>query len=317
MRLPLLAAILLSFSAATLAEGIAFVAGAEARPATDEVVIDARPLAECRRASLPGARCLPATEFLGPHHRLAGEREILWLLGTVGLTGGEPVLVIGQDATERTFLAGLLHLAGQRTVRVLSEPMSRLLASRADAAPGNERGIIRAAVYTAPMRDARVVLKHELARALTAGAAVVLDVRNESEYWGETARGARGGHLPGAVRLPAARSAPVPFDGDVIVYGHDARDGLAAYARLLARAPTLRVYPGGWSEWAADANLPIDAATYPDRMPAGAKSVEPAPSTPLAAVAPGLTFAQVVLALAATALIAAAGGWFAASRRSA
>jgi len=325
MRAPVFAMLLALGHGAAMAEGIAFVSGADARPAANEVVIDARPLAECRRASLPGARCLPADEFLGPHRRLAGEREILWLLGTAGLDGSEAVLVAGLDATERDFLAGLLHLAGQRAVRVLAEPLPRLLAGRADAAPGNERGIVRAAVYTAPMRDRGLMLKPELARVLAAGAVVPLDARDEREYWGETVRGARGGHLPGAVRLAPAANPPIlPAAGDAVVYAHDARDGIAAYARLLAWAPALRVYAGGWAEWAADATLPVDAASYPDyanQMPAIAKTSAPAPDAGInatgAAVPPRLTFTHLLVALLATALIAAAGGWFAATWRNA
>jgi thiosulfate/3-mercaptopyruvate sulfurtransferase len=130
----------------------------------NEVVIDSRPLADCKRSSLPGARCLPAEDFLGPHRRLPSERDILWLLGTAGLDGSEAVLVVGQDATARDFVGGLLYLAGQRQVRVLTEPLARVLSGRTDASPGHERGIIRAAVFTAPMRAERVVLKQELNR---------------------------------------------------------------------------------------------------------------------------------------------------------
>ncbi|MDP2811126.1 MAG: hypothetical protein Q8O34_13345, partial [Rhodocyclaceae bacterium] len=85
--------------------------------ASGAVVIDSRPLADCKRASLSGARCLPAEDFLGPQRRLPSERDILWLLGTAGLAGSETVLVVGQDATARDFVAGLLYLAGQKSVR--------------------------------------------------------------------------------------------------------------------------------------------------------------------------------------------------------
>lgn len=129
------------------AADFAYVPRVEARGV---VIVDSRPLADCKRASLPGARCLPAGDFLGSRGQLPSERDILWLLGTAGLDGRETVLVVGQDATARDFVAGLLHLAGQKEVRVLSEPLARLPDS---ASPGQERGMIRSAVYTAPMRD--------------------------------------------------------------------------------------------------------------------------------------------------------------------
>ena len=126
-----------------------------------ETVIDSRPLADCKRASLAGARCLPAEEFLDPQRRLPSERDILWLLGTAGLAGSETALVVGQDASARDFVAGLLYLAGQKSVRILSGTMPRL---DGRAAGGQERGMVRSAVWTAPMRDGLWVLGADLVR---------------------------------------------------------------------------------------------------------------------------------------------------------
>lgn len=123
-----------------------------------ETVIDSRPMADCKRASLPGARCLPVEEFLGPQGRLPNERDILWLLGTAGLHGSESVLIVGQDTTARDFVAGLLYLAGQKSVRILTGPMPRL------AEGGQERGMVRSAVWTAPMRDHLWVLGADILR---------------------------------------------------------------------------------------------------------------------------------------------------------
>lgn len=131
------------------------------RVGAGETVIDSRPLADCQRASLAGARCLPAEEFLDPQRRLPSERDILWLLGTAGLGGSETALVVGEDATARDFVAGLLYLAGQKSVRILSGPMPRL-DGRADG--GRERGMVRSAVWTAPMRDDLWVLGADIVR---------------------------------------------------------------------------------------------------------------------------------------------------------
>ncbi|OHC67191.1 MAG: hypothetical protein A3H93_09965 [Rhodocyclales bacterium RIFCSPLOWO2_02_FULL_63_24] len=124
-----------------------------------EAVIDSRPLADCSRASLPGARCLPAEDFLGTSRQLPSARDILWLLGTAGLDGSESVLVVGQDETARDFVAGLLYLAGQKSVRILSEPL-RTQGHGAGAA----RGVVRSTVWTAPMRDRLWVLGADILR---------------------------------------------------------------------------------------------------------------------------------------------------------
>ncbi len=279
--------------------------------AANEVVIDSRPLADCKQATLPNARCLPADGFLGPHRRLPSERDILWLLGTAGLDGSETVLVVGQDATARDFVAGLLYLAGQRQVRVMTEPLARLAGSRV---PGQERGIVRAAVYTAPMRDRLWLLKQDI----LVGAPVLLDGRGEAEYWGEVVRGARGGHLPGAILLPAMSltSRPsLPADG-AVAYAHDAYEGLAYFTRLVAgHGIAARVYPGGWAEWAADSRLPVDAASYPERRAEAPAVASPVPAAVSPAPTSGASRAVIALAAGAALLAAFAGGWMLSRRR--
>jgi thiosulfate/3-mercaptopyruvate sulfurtransferase len=163
-RCVLLAALLAGAGGAALAAadaGLRYVSAV----GTERVIIDARPLADCRKAALPGARCLPAADFLGLRPALPSERDLLWLFGTAGLDGSETVLVVGDTAGSRDFVAGLLFLCGQHEVRVLDAAVSPLIAWRADAAPGRERGIVRSAVFTAPMRDALWLVDQREARA--------------------------------------------------------------------------------------------------------------------------------------------------------
>lgn len=299
-------------AAASAAEDFAYVRAVP--PEAGLVVIDARPSADCAAKSLPGARCLPAADFLGPHNRLPNARDLLWLLGTAGLTGAEDVLVVGAEAQARDFVAGLLYVAGQKRVRVLAEPVGRLLAK--DAAPGRSRGMVREAVVAAPMRDDLLLLRDELRDELHTTKAMLLDGRTENEYWGETARAARAGHLSGAVSLPAAQlraaldaaaAKPVLPDGEAVAYAHDALEGFAYLTLLRAgHGVAAKLYAEGWAEWAADARLPADAVSYPERaQPAAEKSQSPQD---------GGAWQRAALA-AAIALAAFAFGWFA--RRSA
>jgi thiosulfate/3-mercaptopyruvate sulfurtransferase len=191
------------------------------------------------------------------------------------------VLVAGQDAAARDFVAGLLYVAGQRSVRVLSEPVARL--PEKDAGPGRERGMIRETVFAAPMRDGMLVLRDEL-RAMRPQP-MLLDGRTEGEYWGETARAARAGHLPGAISLPALQlrgaQNPVLPEGSPVAYAHDALEGFAYLTLLRAgHGVAAKLYAEGWAEWAADGALPADAAGYPERaQPAEAKSQSPQDGT--------------------------------------
>lgn len=306
---------MLPFAAVVLALALALAEGA-ARAADDfayqrsytsvpgQVVLDTRPLDECRQQTLVGARCLPPSEFLGPGRRLPNERDLLWLLGTARLTGNEDVLVVGQDATARDFVAGLLYWAGQRQVRVLTDPMARVLRHTKVTAPGQERDFARTVVFEAPMRDEVVVLKHEL-MALRPR---LLDGRSAPEYWGETVRSARGGHIPGALSLPAAEL-PLAADGgkdavadylargNWVAYAHDAYEGLAYLTRLRAGlGAAVRLYLGGWAEWAADGALPADAVTYPEPIMTRPAATQ---QTPAAGVPVPMTLALVLAAVAA------------------
>lgn len=259
------------------ATDFAYVREAGPALAAGAVPVDTREPRACLERSFTGARCLAATEFLGPHRALAPWRDVLWLLGTAGLRGDETVLVAGDKPVERDFVAGLLYLAGCRRVLVLAEPVSKLLDRGAEAGPGNGRAFAREVVLEAPMRDALVVLGHEL-RGMRPPP-LLLDGRSEDEYWGEKVRAARGGHLPGAQSLPAARlqggtggAIDALPAAPAVAYAHDALEGIAYFTRLRAgRGVDARVYPGGWAEWAADAALPADAVTYPDRPTAAAR----------------------------------------------
>ncbi len=316
-RLPIFLAALFALLArpAAAAEDFAYVSLA-AVPRDNVVVVDARPIEDCRRHTFAGARCLPADEFLGPHKRLPSARDMLWLLGTAGLKGDETVLVAGQDATARDFIAGVLYVAGQRQVWVLAEPISRALESGLAAGRGRERGMTRETVFEAPMRDKLLVLRDEL-RAMRP-LPVLLDGRTEAEYWGERARAARGGHLPGAVSLSAlqlraalnaaVKSKPVLPGGRPIAYAHDAWEGLA-YLTLLRAGHGLpaRLYAEGWAEWAADGALPADAVAYPEHD--GTQRVENR-SAPVSLSSRALSIGALALVLAAF-----AGGWFLARRR--
>jgi thiosulfate/3-mercaptopyruvate sulfurtransferase len=249
-------------------------------------VIDSRPSDACQKQSLAGTRCLPAGDFLGPHGRLAAWPDIFWLLGAAGLEGGEHVLVVGDAPVLRDFVAGILFIAGQRRVSILTAPLTAGRKGEAKlSGPGEARAQTRLSVYRAKPRGKPLMLRSELSAAISTGAnPPILDGRDEAEYWGKLVRASRGGHIPGADHLPASRlRADIrrgrkggPAAGPIVVYGHGPVDGIA-YLTLVRAGLGLdaSVYPGGWSEWAAYGKLPADAATYPIAASEGEK--EPAP----------------------------------------
>ena len=279
-----------------------------------EVVVDSRPASACATSSLPGARCLPAEDFLGPHRRMANISGMLWVLGSAGLTGDEHVLVVGDAGQDKEFVAGLLYLAGQRRVSLQTRPLAELQQAVDGPPPGRARAMTRLAVFQAPMRDDSIVLRNELRKLMqTAQTPVLLDGRSEAEFWGERIRAQRGGHLPGAQHFPARALAGGDADTSAalqafsaarpVVYGHDAYEGIVYLSRLLDAGVDAHLYLEGWAGWASDGALPADSLTFPDRRNL----------VPKRAVAPAsrqsLDWWKIMLAGLAGTLLAMIGFW--------
>lgn len=303
---------LLALPAAGRAE-LAYVASADGGTDAGNVLIDTRPQSRCLAGSLAGARCLPPEDFFGPHHRLASIRDIAWVFGTAGLRGDETVQVAGDDPRRRDVVAALLHLAGQAQVRVLTTPLSDMLADPVlPRGAGRGRGMVRDPVYQAEAREGQWVLRDELAGWLSRGDAPrILDGRPASAYWGESIRARRGGHLPGAEQAPdgelrtalAAGRRELAAGGTVVAYAHDPFDGLAYLTLLRAGLGVdAQLYAGGWREWAEDGDLPVEAASYADRPQPAAR--------PSVALHPGLQTLLILLAV-----LCAAGFGFVFGRR--
>lgn len=234
-----MAAALAAAPAAVLAsDAIGYVANAS-KLMGRVTVVDVRAQATCLARSIDGAHCLPAAEFFGPHGRLAGFREIFWLLGTAGLSGREHVLVAGDDPTERDFVAGMLYLCGQRKVSILTLPLSQGVGlPAAQLGTGMGRAMTRNPFYQATVRENDIVLRSELATTLTAGnPPQILDGRSAQEGRGERIRA-----LAGAWSLPlsVARSRQVmgrlelPTGRRFLVYGRDPFESVAYFTLLRA-----------------------------------------------------------------------------------
>ena len=274
------------------------------------LVIDTRPLEECLKKSVRGARCLPVADFFGPHKRLASFVNIYWLLGTAGLSGQEHVLIVGDKAQERDFIGGIFFITGQKSISILTKPM-RIGGGFSESVlgPGIERKKSRTIVYHGIARDKIMIFKKELANLLAFNnSLVVVDGRSESEFWGASVRGFRGGHIVGATHLPPARLRSLAKSGtsiglkdrDIIIYGHNAYEGLALLTLMHAgfNMRKTRVYPGGWAEWSADSNMNANAVTYPER---GASS-EPAQVSSLSRPTWTLVAAALVIGMIFTTL---------------
>lgn len=253
----------------------AFVRKPALLAASAATVVDTRPDGQCQRATIAGAHCLSPADLLGPHGRLPSFRQINWVLGTAGLAGRGTVVVVGRNPVWRDFVAGMLFLCGQPRVWVMTQPVDALLKTSAvNQGPGRARAILAAPLFTAAARSTLVVFRSELSRSLyRTPPPVLLDGRSEAEYWGGEIRAARGGHIPGArlfpmrlaVHIGGRRAGAPAFYRGAIAYAQDPLSGIAYFTLLRAGLGiAVRVYPGGWRQWAAHTALPADAETYPE-----------------------------------------------------
>ena len=244
--------------------------------ASNVVAIDVRSEKLCLKGTLSGARCLQYSDFFGPHGRLINFPDLLWLLGSSGLSGDEHLLVFGVSPEKRDFVAGLLFLAGQKKVTILKLPFRELQKKVSHLVLGQKRSNIRTAVYLKTFRDELIILRNELVSVLkNENLPELLDGRSEKEYWGENIRTFRGGHIPHAQHLPADKlrtllnndSDNVILFSSPIVYAHNTSESIAYFSLLRAGfRVNARVFIEGWVDWAMHPSLAVDSQTYLDKQ---------------------------------------------------
>ena len=134
-------------------------------PAGAWTAIDARPKAACSTLSVRGARCLPAQNLVaskGPgKDQLVSFYHMLWLLGSLGVSEREHVVVFAESQGDAYALGALLFLVGHSKVSVWTDSVERLLET-ADTGPGRTRGVLRTQYWAAPVREEFIALASEL-----------------------------------------------------------------------------------------------------------------------------------------------------------
>lgn len=240
-------------------------------------IVDVRDVSECRKSTLQSATCLSVEDLMASRQRLANFSGLLWKLGTIGLTGSEHVLVVGNSVARKDTFAGILHLAGQRKISILDVSISDLTESKTawSFSKGTTAPSTRTQVWQIPMRSDRIVLHNEMVQIVFADNSLILDGRSDAEYWGQVVKAHRGGHIPGAdsssythwIESPGSNNSGTPADvikteQTIIVYAADTYSSIGYYTRAIAAGLTAHIYLDGWVRWAAQSDLPVDAASY-------------------------------------------------------
>lgn len=177
----------------------------------------------------------------------------------------------------------LLKYFGHENVSLLNGGLKQWLAEGrplSKVVPGFPRG-----KFVARENPSMVVAKQEMLALTRSEHVLILDARAPERYRGETEPvDARAGHIPGASSAPLTENFVAPDDhrfrraaelraqydalgangaAEIVTYCGSGVNAAAVVFALQLAGYNARLYPGSFSEWSRDPNLPVITASAP------------------------------------------------------
>lgn len=201
------------------------------------------------------------------------------VLSAAGITPENHIVAYDDEGGGKACrLLWTLDVVGHKNFSLLNGGLQAWINENHDTSSGTESPL--PSEYPVTYTENGIITKTEILAKLGDPNIALLDVRSPGEFAGTDKRALRGGHIPGAVNLEWIHAIDQQYnlrlkdsnelqllyipldvmpDKEVIVYCHSHHRSAHSYIALKSLGyKNLKGYPGSWSDWGNDPELPLE-----------------------------------------------------------